>query len=120
MWRPATVDMELPQGSTWDPVWTLRDAAGAPLDLTGWSARMKIRDGIDAAVELISLAAPADIALGGVAGTVAPTIAAATSAAWAFVGPSKSYVWDFELIEPGGAVRRVFQGRFVVTREATR
>lgn len=33
------------RGDTWSRAWELRDKAGAPIDLTGASARLHLRDG---------------------------------------------------------------------------
>lgn len=42
----ATV--KLVRGDTWDRTWIITDEAGAPLDLTGATARLHVRDGADA------------------------------------------------------------------------
>lgn len=80
---------------------------------------MKLRDGPDGA-EIISLVSGGGITLGGALGTIAPVITAAASTALTFAGATKSYDWDFELVEPGGEVRGLVYGSFTFSREMTR
>jgi hypothetical protein len=42
--------VKLYRGDTWTRAWELRDAAGNPIDLTGSSARLQVRDAAGAVV----------------------------------------------------------------------
>lgn len=122
-WTPLPLDLEIWQGATWDPVGTLTvEATGAPLDLTGWDARMQIRDSLDAAAPLKTLTVGAGLILGGAAGTISFLISAAETASLFPIASGDTRVcrYDLELVEPGGQVRKALVGRFVVRREVTR
>jgi hypothetical protein len=105
------------QGATFDRLITWKDAAGSPIDLTGYSARMQLRASHTAQAVLIELTTGnGRIALGGVAGTVRLTIAAADTAALA----SGMCVYDLELVSGGGVVTRLLEGSCQVSPEVTR
>lgn len=48
--------VKLYAGDTWTRAWELRDAAGSPIDLTGASARLQVRDAAGAVVITASTA----------------------------------------------------------------
>lgn len=105
------------QGATFSRVLTWRDAQGALIDLSGYTARMQARAGHTAQSVLVSLTTEnGRIALGGAAGTVTLTIAAADTA----LLPSGSYVYDLELVSAGGVVTRLLEGCCQVSPEVTR
>lgn len=113
------------QGETWNPTLTLTDSAGALVNLTGYTARLTIRETYASESALISLTTEnGGITLGGAAGTIA-LLATATQTAALVVPdspgtpPSKRLVYDLELVT-GAVVRRYLQGAFIVTREVTR
>ena len=112
---PASVDWCLPQGQTWDDT-ILWESDGVPVDLTGWQARMMLR----AAAEDAS----PTLALSTVSGTMSVTsagiIALSCSAASASAVTAGTYVYDLEVVNTSGAVRRLMQGRALVSREITR
>ena len=86
-------------------------------NLTGYTARMQVRSSVSGGTVLIELTtANAGITLGGTAGTVVLTIAAADTASLT----AGEYYYDAELISGAGAVERILQGRFVVDPEVTR
>lgn len=130
-------DLIIEQGADWSFVWTKRNAAGAAVNLTGYTARAKVKDGVNG-VSQAYLSTGADayggsIALGGAAGTVTMAMSAAQSGALAsdistvsvvlsvedLAKPVKTYIYDLELISPAGVVTRELQGRVVVRREIT-
>lgn len=129
-------DLVVNQGETFSFVYTKRDSAGAAVDLTGYTARMKVKDAYNGATQA-SLTTEADsengtITLGGAAGTVTLAMTAADTAALASEisvaslmltsldqsKPQKAYIYDLELIT-GATVTRELEGRFVVRREVT-
>jgi hypothetical protein len=93
----ATHRVILVRGDTWLRTWDLQDEDGTPIDLTGASARVQVRDWTDA---LVLSASTADGRL-----TISPTIGrvqmAAPAAATAALAPGR-YAFDFELSWPDG------------------
>ena len=93
----------------------LETTANTPLDLTGYTAAMQVREGYSSPDALLSLTSSAGIALGGTAGTVQIAISAAQSSAI----PAGSYAYDLELTL-SGAVTRLLQGSFSVVGNITK
>lgn len=89
---------------------------GNPINLTGYTARMQIREVITDASPIISLTDPTDIVLGGVAGTVELIITNAVTGALAI----SCGVYDLEMINPSSNVRRLLEGNVSVDDEVTR
>jgi len=112
---PAEVDLCLPQGQTWDTsvVW---EADGEPVNLTGWSARMMLRTSAEAASPTVSLSTATNTMTALSNGTIGLSYSAISSAAIT----SATYLYDLEVVNPSGSVRRLMQGRAVVSREITR
>ncbi len=110
----AKLKLTIEQGSTFRKLFTWK--AGVPVDLTGCTARMQIRETIPSSVVLHSLTTEnGGITLGGVAGTIALLIPATATAAFAWT----SGVWDLEIVN-GTEVTRLLYGPVVVTQEVTR
>lgn len=109
-------DFVCEQGATFNREITWLDSAGAPIDLTNYSARMQVRATVSAASTLISLSSPSSgIVLGGANGIITITISATATAAVA----AGCYVYDLELVD-GTTVYRLLQGNFTVDAEVTR
>lgn len=111
----ATYDIVINQGETFTlPLtWT---ASGTPVDLTGATARMHIRENVDSSTTLIELTTEnGRIALGGTAGTIDLTISAVDTAAL----PKRRGVYDLEIVI-GAVVYRKLEGNVNITREVTR
>jgi hypothetical protein len=113
---PGTYNFTINQGETisrkitWQP-------GGTPQDITGYSARMHVRrtkEDVDTVIELTD--ANGRLVLGGSAGTITVTLSDTESSAI----EALDYVYDLELISPGGVVKRLLEGPFEVTREVTR
>jgi hypothetical protein len=112
----ARLDLVIEQGATWTVPLTW-EADGAPVDLTGWSARLQVRASHAHTSVLLELtSAGGGIALGGAAGTVTPGLDAAATAGLTW----STGVYDLELVAPGGAVTRLTEGRVTVRPEVTR
>jgi hypothetical protein len=112
----GTHDIVCDQGATFTRVFTWEDSTGVPVNLTGYTARMQVRDTITAASTLFSFTTEnGGISLGGTAGTITVTASATTTAAVA----AGCYVYDLELIS-GATVYRLVQGQFTVDGEVTR
>ena len=110
-------NLSIEQGATLSLVATWKDSNGTPVNLTGYTARMQVRDNYDAANTKLSLTTEnSGIALGGTAGTI--TITAAATATAALAAPYTG-VYDLELVT-GGTVTRLLQGVATVSPEVTR
>ena len=110
-------DIEINQGATYELTVTWKDSAGTAINLTGYSARMQVRETYSSASTIVSLTNGSGITLGGAAGTIAILISATTTAA--LTAPF-SGVYDLELVSAGGVVTRLLQGAATVTPEVTR
>jgi hypothetical protein len=115
MQAPATLNIDCYQGANWDYnlTWTLN---GTAVNLTSYSARMQVRTTYDADTTVLSLTAGTGITLGGTAGSI---LLEASSSQTAAIDDGQ-YVYDLELITPGGYVTRLLEGNFVVDPEVTR
>lgn len=115
MIKPGTHNVTCFQGATFDLNFTVK-LAGTAIDLTGYTARMQVRESADAGTAILSLATGGSgITLGGTAGSVAVTAAATATAGVA----GGQYVYDMELVS-GSVVTRILQGNFKVIPEVTR
>jgi hypothetical protein len=102
------------QGTTFYKVMTL-SASSAPVNLTGYQARMQIRPEIESGEVLAELTTGNGLITLSSAGQITWTIPAATTE-----GITVDGFYDMELIEPGGAIKRLLKGRVRLDREVTR
>lgn len=101
------------RGDTWLRAWVIQDESGAPVDLTGASVRLHVRD---AAGVKVAEASTADgrLVITPLQGRIDMTIPAAAMA----IAPG-SYRFDLELTSAGGEVRTVEQATLVVLEDVT-
>jgi hypothetical protein len=108
------------QGATFQRQVTWTDPARDAYNLTGYTARMQVRDNVSSNTIVIALSTTAGsggtITLGGTAGTVDLLIPAANTTTLT----AGQYVYDLELVSGGGVVTRLLEGNFKVTAEVTR
>jgi len=109
------LDIEIEQGATFRVTLTWNDENGTPTDLTGWSARMQIREDIDDAATLHSMVSPTDITLGDAAGTIELLITATDTEAFTF----ETATYDLEMVN-GTEVTRLVKGTVKLIKEVTR
>lgn len=113
----ATHDILIEQGATFRLSLVWKDSLGAPINLTGYTARMQVRHKItDAAPLLTFTTANGAITLGGSAGTI-EVVGSATSTDVLTV---KSGVYDLEMVAPTGEVTRLIEGSATITPQVTR
>ena len=114
--QAGKLNMVIEQGTTFNPVLTYQDADANLIDLTGYTARMKIKDARTdtAALEEITTE-NGGITLGGVAGTIALlfTDTETTAMTW------ETGVYDLEIISGSNIVTRLLQGTVTVSPEVT-
>lgn len=88
-----------------------------PVDLTGYTARMQIRETLDATIILATLTTEnGGITLGGAAGTIDLLLDAAATALLDFTNA----VYDLELVDTAGVVTRLLSGAVTLSKEVTR
>ena len=85
-----------------------------PIDLTGYTARMQIRDDFGGAA-IISLASPTQIVLDTATSTITVSIDAVTTGAVL----SDQGVYDLEAVSPTGEVSRIAYGAVIFSPEVT-
>jgi len=115
MIQPTKYDFELPQGSTWDDVWTLK-VAGTPYNLTGCTARLQFRKAPTSPTAALSITSSSGITLGGSAGTVTFNVADTVTAAI----DAGIYVYDLEVETAGGVTSRWVYGKVNVSAEVSK
>jgi hypothetical protein len=116
--HPAKHDFYVYRGATFSEQIEWKDENGVLIDLTGFTARMHMRETVDAATPFLTLTTEnGGITLGGTAGTVDLLAAAtATSAITATAG-----VYDLELVASDGiTVTRLLEVLVVISPEVTR
>lgn len=114
---PASIyDIICEQGATLVRVVTYNDSAGSPVNLSTYTARMKVRSSRGApGVQLALASGGAGISLAS-NGEIQITVPAATTA----IIPAGKYRYDLEVVSAGGIVSRVIEGEFMVSGEVTR
>ena len=111
-------NLEIQQGATLALVATWKDSAGTAVDLTGYTARMNVRETYASSTAILTLTtANSGITLGGATGTI--TLAATAAATAALTAPF-SGVYDLELVSSAGVVTRLLEGVATVSPEVTR
>lgn len=118
-WRVAgRYDFHADQGATFDRTITWKDHTGSPIDVSGFSARMQIRDRIGGTVLHEFDSGDGSIVLGGSSGTIRLIASATDTEDWTW----SEGIYDLELTDEGSVpvvVTRLLQGRFHVSPEVT-
>lgn len=113
----AKYDIVCDQGATFSRELKWLDDSANPVNLTGYTARMQVRDEADSSTAALSLTTEnSRIALGGTAGTITLLVSATDTAAVT----AGEYVYDLEIVSGAGTVTRLIQGCFTVDAEVTR
>ena len=118
MQSPGYLDLSCYQGANFDYTLTWQ-TGGSAVNLTGYSARMQVRESYDAGTAVVSLTSGTGITLGGTAGTIGLALSATATAALDGT-PNTQYIYDLELVTGAGYVTRLVEGRFMVYPEVTR
>ena len=113
--KPAKYTMTCPRGSIVDVQFTYK-VNKFPVNLTGYTARMQVREFHESIDTLISLETGSGITLGAKAGTINIFIPSSTTEGFKPV----PHVYDLELVYPNGSVVRILEGAFNITPEVTR
>lgn len=113
--KPGKIDLDIYQGATFRKrlVWKLGSTI---VDLTGYTAKLQIRQAIESASTLVELTTEnGGIGITGAEGRIDLLIEAADTAALSFA----TAVYDLELIN-GTEVTRLCQGKVTLHKEVTR
>lgn len=109
--------LEIDAGATYSLTVTWKDSNGAAIDLTSYTARMKLKTNFGGTT-LVSLTDTDGLTLGGALGTIAIVISATRTATLCDTDIAKG-VWDLEVVSAAGVVTRVLEGRWVAHPEVT-
>jgi hypothetical protein len=112
---PGRINFLCPQGSTFNKTITYK-IENVPVNLTGYSSRLQVRETHYDTSTIISLTNGSGITLGGSAGTINILISASATAAF---NPG-NWVYDLEVQSGNGTVDRLIEGSFIVSPEVTR
>jgi hypothetical protein len=112
---PGLVNFVCPQGSTFRRTltYTLDEL---PVDLTGYSSRLQVREAYYSEDPIVSLVSGSGITVGGSAGTINILISASVTSEF----PTGTHVYDLEIVSPSNIVDRLIEGTFNVTPEVTK
>lgn len=108
-----TYDLIIDCGATYQLTVTWKTSAGAAVNITGYTARMKMKNKHGGTL-YCSLTETDGLTLGGSTGTIAIEISAVRTAALSGTG-----VYDLELVSSGGVVTRLLEGTWVARPEVT-
>jgi hypothetical protein len=100
--EPGRYDLAVVRGGTFTDLWTFYDddAATSPTNLTGYHAKVQVRDSPTETGTLLDTWSDTNgkLALGGLAGTITPTVTAVDTATWA----AGHYFYDLQVTDPSG------------------
>lgn len=106
----------LDQGATYNLVVVYKDNNDAPINLTGYSAYMQLRENYDSTTADLTLStANGGIVITGAQGKLTITATATQTTALT----SDYYLYDLEIVS-GSVVTRLLQGQITVNSEVTR
>lgn len=114
---PAKQKLKIYQGATFSRTVAITDGAGDPVDLTGATARMQVRQSIDDDSVLLELTTEnGRISHDGVGGVLTLVVDDEDTALLSF----SNAVYDLEVEYVNGQVDRVLYGEVVLLEEVTR
>lgn len=125
MAAPANYTFSVYQGQTWEEQLLVQNPDGTPTDLTGYKARMHVREEISSPDTIIELG-DADSTLvvtDAAAGEITLLVSAADTAALPLNFEVQSWVYDLEIYRETPTpeyVQRILQGSVVAYPEVTR
>lgn len=109
----AIADLVIDQGSTWSQYFQWLDPSGTPYDVSGYSARAMFKRNIDepAVISLTNSSGISVAADGMFILTIAPEVTDTLNG---------TYMFDLEVVSPGGVVTRLVQGTVTISPSVTR
>jgi len=113
----ATYNFVIEQGTTLTKTLIWKDSTGAAINLTGYTARMQVRQSVTSSVVLLELTTTAGtITITPLTGTIVLSFPAATTAAITW----RHGKYDLEMVASNGVVTRLIEGQIDISPEVTR
>lgn len=113
----AIYNTTIDQGATFELEVVYKNSSGTPINLTGYTAALQIRQNYYDTTALLTLTSPSNgIVITGATGTIDITMSSAQTGGL----DEGIYVYDLEISSSGGNVTRLIQGQFTVSPEVTR
>jgi hypothetical protein len=112
----AKQNLVIDQGADWFITFTYKDAAGLPINLTGFSSKMQLRTNHSDSVAVLSLSSGEGMTIDSLLGKISVHATATQTGAIAF----GDYFYDLEITSSGGVVTRLIEGRISVSPQVTR
>jgi hypothetical protein len=117
----GTYSLYLDAGADFSLRFTVKNADGTIVNLTGYSARMQIRRlHTSATVDLSLTSQSGGLFVDGSKGNVNLTITNAQTAALCVNNAESVYIYDLEIQSEAGEVTRVVEGKVIVKPQVTR
>lgn len=114
-------DISMDQGSTFNPTFILRNPDKSFFNLTGYVARLQVRETYDSDSFILELTtANGKLAINPTLGRIQLNLVPSDTTPIVFSGESFTGVYDIEVVSPTGVVTRIAQGAFTISREVTR
>lgn len=112
----STYNISAEQGSDYQATVAYTDDSGDPVNLTGYTARMQVRQFAGSSVPFLTLTNTSGLAITAATGVIVISISAAALA----LLPAGEYTYDLEIIDGSAKVTKLLQGNFDVDAEVTR
>lgn len=114
-------DINMDQGSSFNPTFILRNPDKSFFNLTGYTARLQVRETYDSDSFVLELTtANGKLVTTPTLGRIQLNMLPSDSSSISFSGELFSGVYDLEVVSASGIVTRVAQGAFNISREVTR
>lgn len=126
MSRPARYTFRVYQGQTWEEPLLLKNADGTAMNLTGYLARMHVREDVASTTTILELDSDNGRleVTDAMAGEITLSVTAADMAALPLEFDVQNWVYDLEIFIPAGVdpekVYRVMEGSVIAYPEVTR
>lgn len=111
----ATILLEAVQGDTYLQNFIYKDDTQTPVDMTGWTAKMQIKQCAADEDPVLELTTENGRITLGNAGQINLAISAISTQDL----PLGSFFYDFRRIDNSGNVRKLFEGSFLISRAIT-
>lgn len=112
------LDLEIPQGTSFPMIVTVRDALKIPSNITGYTFVSQIRPSYESSTVITSFIFTIQNQTTNT-GEVRMELTPASLSGLVLTG-RVAYVYDVEMTAPGGVVSRLLQGMAIITPEVTR
>jgi hypothetical protein len=109
MSRPGILNITIYEGATWIKPFELTDSGSAPLDLTGYTAELRISSSRGGTADYVATSAD-DLSIDELGGVITATIPATATDALEF----EKGVWELDMTDGSGVVTRLLMGSVTV------